>query len=674
MKVREPQWLKSGGSFTPSRSILKGATGLTTPIAKIGNMKVRDLTEDQYWDAYNPDVIAQWQNLIATRPELTMDQINDFVIDHYNTRKALPSAYNPTGKAIYGSDVNRMQTNYHNTWGFGNTDNFWRFIKNYSNPASVRTDVRQQSGQQFVGDNYWGEETEHRRANYFNNEERANADAAVAPRGWHWIVDDRVVNDTRHGLNGRYFYRLAPIGQEGNFPGSEHSEIEGLGPKTTNEGVSTTNQGVSAGVAENPAQPTTENGPGAPFEGNRLTFNNAPAPAQPQKSFFTPPIENAVLAANAIIGAARKRDWLNQKVYPKVGYPWLMFKPGSDFAGNRILENQAGSLRNEGRHTANNTSTLERGMAAQLAYNQQAAAPILQEAQNTQKLTEQDKATELNIRNQNMTAQNNVWNQDSQINAAAMNNILINNAQYQAEKTAAEQAAMTKLSADWHKKLLDDNLNKYGLMAQKFKQEYSTGLQEGAQKIYDLTYYPERSNAYQRFVQSLLDYPEGAMPAALAALVDDTGMIDPNSPEFKAYVQQQWNNPTDPLAIQARNEYQSEIQNAQYAYNQQKLALDATYNSNMATIPVQVPNMPLINGSRISAGNNMSPIYTGQVSYRKQGGRVARFVDYAKLIRKQQDEYSKLQDRTSRRIYSDMNKELDRLSREELVLLRSVFK
>ena len=55
-------------------------------------------------------------------------------------------------------DYHQYQQDYHNKYGFGNTDAFWNGWGNAYSGKSLNTgDLRAAEGQTFTGDNYFGE-------------------------------------------------------------------------------------------------------------------------------------------------------------------------------------------------------------------------------------------------------------------------------------------------------------------------------------------------------------------------------------------------------------------------------------------------------------------------------------------------------------------------------------
>lgn len=153
---------------------------------KITNTIWRDpkTTEEAFWTAYNPTVIARWQEIFndptfQTNGKFDYAKANNFIKQYGDLRTT--TGYNGD-QAIKGQGVKQYQQDYHNFWGFGNGDEFWKFTYG-ANGSLNYGDVRASNGQPFTGDDYFGAQTAHRQATFFTPEEAAQLKDAAAAQG-----------------------------------------------------------------------------------------------------------------------------------------------------------------------------------------------------------------------------------------------------------------------------------------------------------------------------------------------------------------------------------------------------------------------------------------------------------------------------------------------------------
>lgn len=201
----------------PKRKLIipKFNTGGSSPgDQEIANQELRgQMTSAFMWDVYNPMVISRWRE-IGQGTDFSLDELNTFLRQYRNLYRL--SGYQEGGNAKRYDGVKDYQQAYHNTYGFGLDDEGLGGLHTAFQSASEtgRThntgDVRTARGQ-FVGDDYFGEITNHRRASFFNDAELAEANEAVKNRGWEFVLDDQQMDGYTVGEDGRKFYMLREI-------------------------------------------------------------------------------------------------------------------------------------------------------------------------------------------------------------------------------------------------------------------------------------------------------------------------------------------------------------------------------------------------------------------------------------------------------------------------------
>ena len=71
---------------------------------------------------------------------------------------------------------------------------------------------------------------------------------------------------------------------------------------------------------------------------------------------------------------------------------------------------------------------------------------------------------------------------------------------------------------------------------------------------------------------------------------------------------------------------------------------------------------------------NVTPTYSPLFKHARGGSVRARFIDYQNHIQKEQQKQKELQHKRNQLVSKQLNADLDRLSKEQMILLRSVFK
>lgn len=200
-------------------------TGGSSPgDAQITNQGFKDGAQDSFWDNYNQMIISRWGE-IGQSNDYSLNELNTFLKTYRNLYRSL--GYQEGGNALRGDNVKAYQQAYHNTYRFGLDEEgnggihtAFRTLNPHGLTHNLG-DVKAPLGQ-FQGDDYFGEITNNRRASFFNDSELAQANAAVANRGWEFVLDDEQMAGYNVKADGRKYYMLrektTPVITKGKIP------------------------------------------------------------------------------------------------------------------------------------------------------------------------------------------------------------------------------------------------------------------------------------------------------------------------------------------------------------------------------------------------------------------------------------------------------------------------
>lgn len=577
----------------------------------IGDMKV---TVDNFYDINNPDFISVWKNL-ANNPNITLDEMNQFIQSHYNLYSG--SGYNGT-KAIPYKGTNDYQKKYHNTYGFGNTDNFWKFEKNYDRQSLYEhgdanvTDQRPESGQQFSGDNNYGNITHHRRSTFFNPQELAQANAAVKNRGWEFV--------------------RAPFQYSDDPTRSAYILREIQGDDSKNPPEDQTNKKRITRFKLNPYG----NPPKDP-----MWTDWAPLSAQLANDLYTIRVNNA----------------LQKKLkFPLQEFPRYNHALSSDYLSQQTLKQNAANVR--AFRTQHLTSDLNKDMELLSQGEKDAIQYNLEALKRQASQYHADRLQTEKVENQNMANEVQTANYNRQQNVASFNNII----------NADMQRNLRKLQT----------LNNYiGNMYISHGQWLQTGRlnQDNWQRLINSAQASNILNAAYKTYSQNVDNPQSwdGLKAFYEAAVSGTEEGLPvGNPDFTK---------ASPEEIQAVLEWLQTSDN-QLAKNyrkawenqQKKWANDYEDASNQAYTQLQLDNagIPLY---RTNQGFFRTPVNSNRVSpIFEKGGKFDKLSNFTRQVTKEQQEVRKESLQRAKMSLQHLDKELDRLNREQLILLRQAFK
>lgn len=642
----------SPGNRVDFSKIRKAQEGLKipkfqTPAGGIGNRKNTYITQDEWWNAHNQANIAQWLKIAQEHPEMTLEELNNFIAQNHNLYTTI--GYNGN-RAIKGEGVNQYQQDYHNKYGFGNTDAFWNGWENAYSGKSLNTgDLRAAEGQTFTGDNYFGEQTNRRLANYFNDSELAQANEAVKSRGWRWELADYNDQDNRSGIGGRKFYKLV----QGDDPGTDMTYTNNKGDGGNGGGGNTTVRKTYTPTEYIPA------------------FQWKPQP-------FTSPIPNGIIAG---LNLAANRHWLTneyQKKVPLLEAPYHQYITGA-YKGVVDAYNTAGAnIQSRANQIASQTSNLEQNQATQLQGAEMAENKRLEGALQQQEGYNRDRMKALEVANGNIDSATAVANQNRSNLVADWNRRLDAKSKYQLQRNAIWADNTLKNWTDYgHWKANEENerdaaLSSYNdYVAQK-------DLQNFRKPYEDFINNPYSSNTFNQLYNEANQYFEDNRNSTawnkndpyffLDSIFGNDGSEEDKKNAFLTYLR---SNTDSDYGKRYASGYESEKTDL---YNQ--------YITNANNVQNQLASLKPSFRNTYTFEGFWNPKALGKqyqsMTY-KRGGILkmkarSRFVNYLEHNRKALKDHNQITMENAKLAQKTLQAQLASIDRETLILLRSIFK
>lgn len=451
------------------------------------------------------------------------------------------------------------------------------------------------------------------------------------------------LNETAEGK----YYMLRPLSDPGD------------------QGGTPDDPGASPAGPAGPALPQGPAGPQGPI------FKKGPSgPAKyPGWSDWIP------LTANRVIDAiANTRTYLNDvlKSFPKVTGPYIQAKVTDAYAERQQLSQQAEEMRARG--GINLSSDLQANLKQRDNYESQAAKfddqAILAKAKEFAATTKNVN----DVANQNIITGSKVENENLKVHSAAWNNI-INARDARIEK---ERAAQKQYNLDMYtnfgeylktKRVNMDLRNKQLLMTQ-YKDQRAKAARPYAQLKSD----PGSWDQMARFAFELASDRE--LPAEVKKNPTYLRIIQAarsnqlpqalNDPNIKAFLVDQMSNGDTTVTRKYRQGYYNALSNLERSTRLELEQLGANMGQNLANIWTYQTNQW---GPTASTGSDRA-----SVLMHKSGGKVDTLIDFVNDYRKEQISVRNNAQKRNKLISDNLNKQLDNLKKEELLLLRAVFK
>ena len=543
-----------------------------------------------------------------------MDAYNDWLGQYYNLRRN--SGY--TGQGAVFSDLARAYQQTYHQKGFHTNE----FQDGWEHVASAYTGDNFDANHKWGGgDDYYGATTHQRYANSWNADELARENEIAGRYGMEWVLDPRAEGLSTN--DGRQFYKLS------------RKQTQPVQPVINEE------------EEEEPqvVQPQYEE------EEEEL-------PAPPQRAPYSPWTDWAPLTLqlnNDLLSALRQADYQKKMRFPLQEGPFLQHKITNNYHLRTGLQQNANDLRGIGT-LRSGSSDLDADMTNLRQYDVHASQIENQaEQEKARKFNEEIQVAE-NVANQNKSTGAQVANANNQQHAAAWNNILKANAKYDLRRTEALNSYIGNMYTSHGEWVKDQRLN---------DQEYQRGLNEYNASL-------DQQKAYKDYYNLTQDYTKSQAYRDFAAAIDNNDDIEDfdsdrynDDAQRDAYIKELWSGDSE-LAKQYRTQYDQEMTRAENQYFDRMQQISNRLKASNLMLPAIISNQGFYWPSR-----DISPTYSPL--YQKQGGR-ARFIDYQNHIQKEQQHQKQLQQKRNESSNRKLKADLDRLSQEQMILLRSVFK
>lgn len=389
-----------------------------------------------------------------------------------------------------------------------------------------------------------------------------------------------------------------------------------------------------------------------------LQFKN-PLPEKPEFTPWTDWIPLSTQLGNDLMSAEYQADQQKKMRFPLMETPFLQHKVTNNYHLRTSMNQNANEMRDQTAARAN-SSDLRQTLDAMHQADVSAAQIANQAEQIKADTVFKERGIAEGTANKNKETGAYGANFNAKQNANVWNNILDANAKRDLRRTAALNSFTGNMYTSHGEWLKDQRLN---------DQQYLRGLNQYTANLYhqinyqdyaDLTSDYTKSQAYKNFATAVGNSSGNDIADFDSDRYNDLSRRD-------EYIKELWAGNSD-LATQYQGMYNEEMLQAEKNYYDRFQQINNRLQAANLILPNRISNQGIYTNPRVTS--TYSPLYT----YAKGGSVKARFIDYQNHIQKEQQKQKELQHKRNQLVSRQLAADLDRLSREQMILLRSVFK
>lgn len=335
------------------------------------------------------------------------------------------------------------------------------------------------------------------------------------------------------------------------------------------------------------------------------------------------------------------------------------------YATRQMLEQQKAQLLS--RSAAMDGSDINQNLRNRLSVEDQIAELNSKQADWQQNDYNQTRQKHQETLNWNKEKSVEVANYNRQQNVAAWNSILASRAAEREKLNSNLNTYIGDMYSNYGEylktKRLNENAQKRAAATKTYADEYEKAFDSYTKLQND----PSRWSEFDSFISTL---------GGLDVLTDQqiqlynkyaSREIDASNPAFKQMIISILNNSNNPDVQMWKSKYQAELKKVKEEAERAAKIAEGNYASTVGSINVYEtnqwgPNISLLGKNRRS------------VLSHKSGGKLQSLIDFVKVYQKEEESIRKNTNKRHDRDSKNLNKQLDRISQEELILLRSAFK
>ena len=593
-----------------------------------GSISNTSYSGNNFYDIYNPTVIKRWTEIFTDPTNSSLVNVED-INAFLKKQRELRVSTGYTGEyAKYGDGVQTYQQDYHNKYKFGNNKEFWDG-RTYVSKTLNTGDRQNAEGTDFVGDNYYGLQTDNRRASYFNEAEVAKINAAIKSSGYKFVIDQ---DQPDNNSDGRAHYHVEKI--ENNtpvIPASNSTSTEST-PIDNNVNDNTNDEEIT------------------PLE-------YLPQMREPK---YTSWIDHLAQFVNSNSFANKFANLEKQKKYPKVLSPYYQAFLTSNYYTAQQLHNNAATLRDRSYKYAltndlvGNMDNIAAADAKAAEIDNQATAVQAQGYQTS--LPKVNQAAEKTLEAHTVGA-----NQNNKIDSVAYNNRLSADQERIAKVTNAANKFIYNNNQDRSLHILNTNANR-AMYADRVN-EYLY-----AKEMHNIAKQREKLKDYQNspeFKEAMSAIRNNHSTTVYFQNPEDYA----NDEKVAAKVAELWAS-DDPIIVPYKKKWKDRIDFVSAQLDTKEAEIQANHSKYNITQPARLSNQQKLNFKIPNYGGYITGGY-------KKGGTIKKgtsFLEYMKEIDNVEQNVRKQSIAANKQEDAVMMAQLKNISQEQLLLLRSIFK